>query len=207
MSGGEVKTTIEVRRLRRSELPVDTLALARYLIGKTVVRKDRSGRLVGRIVETEAYSIGDASGHAFRGRTKSNNSLFLERGYAYIYLNYGLSYMLNVSSERPDIGGGVLIRALDPIEGIDRMKKRRGTDRLVDLTRGPGRLTQALDIDMRCDGLDLCSSDALWLGAAIRRRGSIGTSIRIGITREMHRPHRFYERGSPFVSGPKRLIP
>ena len=194
-------------RLTRAELPPDTLTLARYLIGKTVVRMLAGARLSGRIVETEAYTVGDASGHAFRGRTASNQSLFLKRGHAYIYLNYGLSFMLNVSSEEPGIGGGVLIRALEPLEGIEQMMARRRTERLLDLTRGPGRLAQALGIDRSCDGIDLCRSAQLWLGTAVKRRRSIGMSVRIGITKEAARPHRFYERGNPFVSGPKWLSP
>ena len=92
------------RSLARSELPIDTVSLARYLIGKVLVRELPEGVASGRIVETEAYVVGDAAGHAYRGMTRRNRSLFLERGHAYIYLAYGSSYMLNVSSEMPGIG-------------------------------------------------------------------------------------------------------
>jgi len=194
-----------IRRLRRSELPSDTIELARYLIGKTLVHKLSRVRLSGRIVETEAYTVGDAAGHAFRGETPSIRSLFLPRGYAYVYFTYGSSFMMNVSSEEAGVGAGVLVRALEPLEGIGFMERRRGTHRLLDLARGPGRLAQAMDIDRRYDGVDLCSAETLWLGSAVRRAGRIGASIRIGITRDVHRIHRFYECGSPFVSGPKRL--
>src|SRR5580704_15784337 len=88
-----------LRRLRRAELPVDAVKLARYLIGKVVVHDVPAGRLSGRIVETEAYPIGDAAGHAFRGKTTRNRSLFLRRGHAYVYFVYGSSFMLNVTSE------------------------------------------------------------------------------------------------------------
>src|SRR5258707_13067189 len=98
--------------LALSELPIDTVALARYLIGKVLVRELPEGVAGGRIVETEAYVVGDAAGHAYRGMTRRNRSLFLERGRAYVYLAYGSSYMLNVSSEMPGIGAGVLFRAL-----------------------------------------------------------------------------------------------
>lgn len=108
--------------LARSELPIDTVSLARYLIGKVLVRELPEGVASGRIVETEAYVVGDAAGHAYRGMTRRNRSLFLERGHAYIYLAYGSSYMLNVSSEMPGIGAGVLIRALEPLEGIRIMQ-------------------------------------------------------------------------------------
>jgi DNA-3-methyladenine glycosylase len=194
-----------VRRLRRAELPVDAAKLARYLIGKTLVRELPAGRLSGRIVEVEAYVPGDAAAHSFRGQTPSNRSLFLKRGHAYVYFAYGSSFMMNVSAETAGVGGGVLIRALEPLEGIDLMKRHRGTDRLLDLTRGPGRLASAMKIDKRLDGMDLCSAGPIWLGAAVRPAGEIGESVRIGITREVNRLLRFYERGNPFVSGPKRL--
>src|SRR3984957_9856171 len=114
--------------LARSELPTDTVSLARYLIGKILVRELPEGDASGRIVETEAYAVGDAAGHAYRGRTRRNRSLFLERGHAYIYLAYGSSYMLNVSSELPGIGAGVLIRALEPLEGIPIMRLNRNIE-------------------------------------------------------------------------------
>ena len=197
--------THRIRRLRRAQLPVDTAEMARYLIGKVVVHDLPAGRLSGRIVETEAYVIGDAAGHAFRGETRRNRSLFLKRGHAYVYFVYGTWYMLNVSSEEPGTGAGVLIRALQPLEGAALMGRRRGTTRLLDLARGPGRLAAAMGIDRRHDGVDLCSGGALWLGAVTQRPGPIGRSVRIGLTREAARLLRFYERGNPFVSGPKRL--
>jgi DNA-3-methyladenine glycosylase len=194
-----------IRRLHRSDLPVDTVKLARYLIGKTLVLDLPRGRLSGRIVETEAYAVGDAAGHAFTGETPSRRSLFLRHGHAYVYFTYGSSFMMNVSSEEPGVGAGVLLRALEPLEGVPFMERRRSTRRLLDLTRGPGRLAQAMSINKRFDGVDLCAGGKLWLGSAIRRAGPIGASVRIGITRDVHLLYRFYERGSPFVSGPKRL--
>ena len=191
--------------LARSELPVDTAALARFLIGKLLVRKLPEGVVSGRIVETEAYVIGDAAGHAYGGMTARNRSLFLERGHAYVYLVYGVSYMLNVSSEAPGIGAGVLIRALEPLEGVMIMARNRGTERLRDLARGPGRLAAALSIDRSLDGLDLCEKGPLWLGCDDREPGKIGKSVRIGISRDAERTLRFYLRSSPFVSGPKSL--
>jgi DNA-3-methyladenine glycosylase len=205
MRKSPAQSRLSIQPLRRSELPTDTLKLARYLIGKTLVRELPRGRLSGRIVETEAYPVGDAAGHAFRGETPSIRSLFLPCGYAYVYFTYGSSFMMNVSSEEEGVGAGVLLRALEPLEGIGFMERRRGTDRLLDLARGPGRLAQAMDIDKKLDGIDLCARGKLWLGNAIERPRRIGSSIRIGITRDVHRLHRFYEQGSPFVSGPKRL--
>ena len=194
-----------IHHLRRSELPLNTEALARFLIGKTLVHDLPRGRLTGRIVETEAYVRGDAAAHSFRGQTPRNRSLFLERGRAYVYFTYGNHFMLNVSGGREGIGEGVLLRALEPLEGLEQMMRRRGTRNIHDLARGPGRLAEAFGIDKRLDGMNLCAPGPLWLGTAVRRTGPIGTSIRIGITKEIHRPLRFYERGSPFVSGLKRL--
>jgi DNA-3-methyladenine glycosylase len=191
--------------LARAELPTDTASLARYLIGKLLVRALPEGTVSGRIVETEAYVVGDAAGHAYRGMTRRNRALFLERGHAYVYLAYGISYMLNVSSETPGIGAGVLIRALEPLAGIPIMQANRGTERLRDLARGPGRLAAALRIDRRLDGIDLCQAGPLWLGRDSYETGEVGQSIRIGITRDTDRPLRFYLRGSPFVSGPRSL--
>jgi len=196
---------LHIRRLRRSELPAGTMELARYLIGKTLVHDLPRVRVAGRIVETEAYPVGDAAGHAFTGLTPSRRSLFLPHGHAYVYFTYGSCFMMNVSSEEVGTGAGVLVRAVEPLEGIRFMQWRRGTTRLQDLTRGPGRLAQAMDINNRYDGLNLCAGGKLWLGAAVRPTGPIGATIRIGITRDVHRLYRFYERGSPFVSGPKSL--
>ena len=191
--------------LARAELPTDTVSLARYLIGKTVVRRLPEGVVSGRIVETEAYIVGDAAGHAYRGMTPRNRSLFLERGHAYVYVAYGTSDMLNVSSEKPGTGAGVLIRALEPLEGIPIMRHNRGIERLRDLARGPGRLTAALRIDRSLDGLDLCREGPLWLGRGDHEPGEIGQSIRIGVSRDANRLLRFYLRDSPFVSGPGSL--
>jgi DNA-3-methyladenine glycosylase len=200
-----VEAPHRIRRLRRSELPTDTLELAKYLIGKTLVHDLPRLRLAGRIVETEAYPVGDKAAHAFGGLTPSRRSLFLPHGHAYVYFTYGSCFMMNVSSEEAGTGAGVLVRGVEPLAGIRFMQGQRGTTRLLDLARGPGRLAQAMDINKRYDGVNLCAAGKLWLGAAIRPAGPIGVSIRIGITRDVHRLYRFYERGSPFVSGPKNL--
>ena len=194
-----------LRRLRRIELPVDTVALARFLIGRTLVRELPKTGIIGRIVETEAYLPNDAACHAFKGLTQRNRALFLEHGHAYVYFIYGNHFMLNVSGDKEGVGAGVLLRALEPLDGVELMKKRRGKVRPQDLARGPGRLAAALRVNRQLDGLDLCAAGPLWLGEAVRPVGRIGRSVRIGITRDAHRPLRFYERGNPFVSGPKRL--
>lgn len=193
------------RVLDRAELPVDTAQLARFLIGKKLVRMLSEGVASGCIVETEAYGIGDPAGHAYGGMTARNRTLFLERGHAYVYLAYGSSFMLNVSSETTGVGAGVLIRAVEPTEGIALMQRNRGTGRLRDLTRGPGRLCMALEIDRRLDGIDLCQTGPLWLESAGQVSGAIGQSKRIGITRAAERPLRFFLLGNQFISGPRAL--
>jgi len=200
---GEIAATVaRLRVLDRAELPADTAELACFLIGKMLVRVLAEGVASGRIVETEAYSIGDAAGHAYRGITRRNRALFLERGHAYVYLAYGTSFMLNVSSETQGVGAGVLIRAIEPTDGMTIMARNRGTERVRDLARGPGRLCAALGIDRRLDGIDLCQAGPLWIGTDGRGSDEIGQSKRIGITRAADSPLRFYVRSNRFVSGP-----
>jgi DNA-3-methyladenine glycosylase len=202
------KSTLKlfVRRLRRRELPSDTIELSRFLIGKIVARESPEGRLSGRIVETEAYPPGDPAGHHFRGPTPRIRSMYLAQGHAYIFFNYGAHFMLNVVSEPKGTAAAILIRALEPLQGVERMKRHRKTDRLLDLTSGPGKLAAALQIDRRHDGVDLCAPGELWLGLSNLPTGRIGTSVRIGITRAADRPLRYFELGNPFVSGPKHLL-
>jgi DNA-3-methyladenine glycosylase len=202
-------TTADSRPARsaiaRRELPIDTVELARWLIGKGLFHESPEGLTSGRIVETEAYLVGDAASHAFRGLSRRNGAMFLDRGHAYVYFIYGTWFCMNVSSEAKGVGAAVLLRALEPIVGTDLMAKRRGTSAIRDLTRGPGRLAQAMGLDMRHDGVDLCGGGALRLAHVDNPLAAIGESKRIGITKEADRVLRFYERGSAFVSGPKRL--
>jgi DNA-3-methyladenine glycosylase len=198
-----------IDRLSRADLPKSTIALARYLIGKTLVHDTRRGRIAGRIVETEAYLVGDAASHGFRGMTERNRPLFLERGHSYVYFIYGNHFMLNISGNRDGVGEGVLFRAAEPIEGIELMRRNRAlpsSARLEDLARGPGRLAEAFAIDRSVDAIDMVDGkSALWLGAAVRKRGALGESVRIGITKEAERVLRFFERNSKFVSGTRKL--
>ncbi|KAI94855.1 3-methyladenine DNA glycosylase [Rhodomicrobium udaipurense JA643] len=193
------------RPLSRDELPARTADLARFLIGKLVLRALPDGFAVARIVETEAYLADDAACHAFRGPTPRNRSMFGPPGHAYVYRAYGVCWMLNVTNAAVGIGEAVLIRAAEPVAGLDAMKRHRGEVPTRDLLRGPGRLASALAIDRSHDGADLCALGALWLGADGSAGGDIGTSTRIGITRDAHLPLRFYLKGSRFVSGPAAL--
>jgi len=197
---------LNIRRVRRSELPVATVKLARFLIGKIIVHDLPEGRLSGRIVETEAYPPGDPAGHHFRGPTPRIRSMYLTRGHVYVFFNYGAHFMLNVVSEPAGVAAAILIRAVEPLQGLAIMQRHRQTTRLVDLTSGPGRLAAAFRIDRRHDGVDLCAPGELWLGQTDLPVGRIGKSVRIGITHAAEKLLRFYERGNPFVSGPKRLL-
>lgn len=201
------ESTALPRPISRSEYPAGTVVQARWLLGKLVVRRTAAGVMIGRIVETEAYLHNDAAAHSFRGMTPRNRALFLEKGHAYVYIAYSVSMMLNVSAGKDGVGTGVLIRGLEPISGISLMQKNRGLATLRGLTRGPGRLAQALGIDLGLQGLDLCRRGPLWLGSDGRKIGIIGKSKRIGITKNPDPLLRFYVKGNPFVSGPRALSP
>ena len=139
-------------------LPIRSRLARASLLGKVVVREFDGAVLRGRIVETEAYLPHDPACHAYRGMTQRNRSLFLERGHSYVYLCYGISQMLNVSSESRGIGAGVLLRALEPLHGMEHMQCKPKASKLVDLARGPGRLTAAFKVDRRHDGLEPLSA-------------------------------------------------
>ena len=189
-------------RISRRALPVATVALARFLIGKHLVHRTTAGRIAGRIVETEAYPPGDPTGYARPGLTTSNAPLFAVRGTAYVRMVYGACLTLNLASEPEGVGAAVLIRALEPTEGIARMLVNRPRSRLRDLARGPGRVCEALGIGRELTGIDLCSSPVLWLERTPGVAADIQVATRIGLSRDQHRRLRFIERGSPFVSVP-----
>jgi DNA-3-methyladenine glycosylase len=188
-------------RLTRRALPTSTVELARYLIGKILVHAVPRGRMSGRIVETEAYPPGDPTAYHRPGLTTSNAPLFAERGHAYVRMVYGTCFNLNLAAERAGTGGSVLIRALEPLEGVALMKENYPTVKEAALTRGPGRLCAALGIGPELSGTDLATSERLWLerGGA---PASVQVSTRIGLSRDQHRRLRFLERGSRYVSVP-----
>lgn len=164
--------------------------------------------LIGRIVETEAYVMDDPASHAYRGMTARNRSMFGLHAHAYVYRIYGTSWCLNVSSEAPGIGAAALVRALEPLAGLESMRRRRGRDGLRDdeLARGPGNLCRAFGIGPELDGIDLDTDPRL----ALADDGTtlpVGRSVRIGLTRAAERELRFYARGSRAVSGRRALSP
>jgi DNA-3-methyladenine glycosylase len=188
----------------------DPVTLARRLLGQRLVRVVGGIRLAGIIVETEAYlGAQDRAAHTFGGRrTPRNEAMYLEGGHAYVYFTYGMHHCLNVVCGRVDEGVAVLLRAVEPVEGVEAMRtwrKRAPTDR--DLCAGPGRLCEALRIDRTLNGIDLRTSRDLFIEQVRSRAISsklIGRSSRIGVSYAgewAQRPLRFFIRGNPHVSG------
>lgn len=196
-----------IRPLDRAFFNRDPRPVSRALLGKVLVREGLS-RLVGRIVEVEAYpGEEDPAAHSAAGKTARNAVLFGPPGYAYIYFIYGNHYCLNVSCEPDGRAGGVLFRALEPIAGITEMAKARGIaiqdpGDLVKLTNGPGRLCEAFAITRaRDNGADLTSSTSrLWIGDDGYAAKDIQTTPRIGITKATEMPLRYVLAASPFLS-------
>ncbi len=195
-------------RLGRARLPAGTFDLARALIGAILVRRLDDGTIVaGRIVETEAYGLDDPSSHAFRGPTRRNRSMFLRHAHVYVYLIYGTSYCLNIATEGEGLGAAILVRAVEPLTGLDRMRSLRGRAGVRDyeLARGPGNLCRAFGIGPDLDGADLDVDERIWIAPG--EPLATGTSVRIGLTKAADFPHRYYARGSRSVSGPRSLSP
>ena len=161
---------------------------------------DRGRRLSGTIVETEAYrGNGDPASHAYSGRTNRNAVMFGEAGHAYVYFTMGMHYCLNVTTESPGSPGAVLLRAIEPVEGVRWMLKNRGLNTAVHVSDGPAKLTEALGIDRRLNGEDLINSKILFIERGTRPK-RIGRSGRVGITVATERRWRYFVAGSSFVS-------
>lgn len=178
-------------------------SVARDLLGKVLVRRVGSRSLAGRIVETEAYSSDDPASHAFRGRTERNRALFGEVGYAYIYQTHGRNFCLNVVAKKGKPAGGVLIRALEPLEGIDLMRRSRPGAGPRGLTSGPGNLTKAMRIDKRLYGADLTKEGPLFIGDDGAPKPKVRRTPRIGVTAAREKRWRFVVEGSAFITRPR----
>ncbi|MGC9397788.1 MAG: DNA-3-methyladenine glycosylase [Anaerolineae bacterium] len=183
-----------------------TLTVARELLNKRLVRRLGDQRLSGRIVEVEAYlGTDDAASHARFGKTKRNAAMFGPPGHAYVYLIYGLHHCLNVVTETVGRAAAILVRALEPEEGTEVQQQHRGGRPLKELTNGPGKLCQALSIDLSFDGADLCAPDAaLWIeDAPTLPDEALVATPRVNVTgdeRARSVPWRWYIRGTPWVS-------
>jgi DNA-3-methyladenine glycosylase len=176
----------------------DVVTVARELVGAVV----RHGPCAGVIVETEAYHESEPACHAFAGLTPRTRTLFGPPGRAYVYRSYGIHAMLNAVAEPEGIGAAALIRALEPLDGIELMRERRGLTRIEDLCSGPGKLTQALGIGLADNGCDLARGPVV-IEAGGPGAVELSVSERVGITRAVELPWRFSLRGSRFVSRPR----
>jgi DNA-3-methyladenine glycosylase len=191
---------VEYDPLPRAFYARDTVSVAKELLGKLLVRViDEKIVLSGMIVETEAYTSDDPASHAFKGISKRNMVMFGDVGYAYVYFIYGNHYCFNAVAKDPSMSAGaVLVRALQPIDGIDFMQKVRGDDRI---TSGPGRLTRALFIGKEHNGIDLTVKGPLYIAyyANIDKEYIVATK-RIGITKARDKPWRFIVKDNKYVS-------
>lgn len=188
--------------LPKSFFDKDTIDLAKDLLGVKLVHESRGGKTVGKIVETEAYLEDDPAAHTFNGKTESNRAMFGPPGHAYVYFIYGMYHCFNCTSNKKGRGEGILVRALEPISGIDLMKKRRNAEDESNLCSGPGKLTMAMDITKEEYGLDLTSKKSrlrLELSSEEQNFDIVETK-RIGISKAKELPHRFYIKSSPHVS-------
>jgi len=186
--------------LPRSFYARDTKKVAKDLLGKMLVTKLAKGTIKGKIVETEAYyGEGDPASHAFRGRTERAKIMWTTPGTAYVYLIYGMYYLFNIVTEKKGKAGAVLIRALEPQEGIGLMKKMRKTDEMKNLTNGPGKLTQAFAITSKEHRQDLISG-SLIIEEGIKEGFEITSAARIGVSAGGQAKLRFYIKGNEFVS-------
>lgn len=193
------------KKLPKEFFTGNTLAVAHDLIGKIICRKFGNKILKGMIVETEAYpGKNDPASHTFIGRTNRNAVMFEEGGLAYVYFTYGNHYCFNVVTGVKDKGCGVLIRGVEPLEGIDVMMKNRNTVDIYNLTNGPGKFAQAFAIGRDINGKDLRSDEIYITEPAVKNKPRIIKSKRIGIKKNTEKLYRFYMKENPFVSGVRR---
>lgn len=180
-------------------LQVSAEEAARRLLGCELERELDGRTIRVRIVETEAYDQADEASHTFRGRTQRNEAMFRSAGHLYVYFTYGMHHCCNVVCGPEGFGSGVLIRAVEPVEGIDIIEKRRGVSG-VNVTNGPGKICQALDIDRRLSGHDLAESPMRLIQKPELPDSSITIGPRIGISKAVHELRRFYVTDSRYVS-------
>ncbi len=181
--------------------------MAKSLLGCRLVRVADGQRLAGIIVETEAYrGRRDPASHAYRGKTARNGVMFGPAAHAYVYFTMGIHFCLNVTTEGEGTPGAVLLRAIEPAEGIEEMVANRGVADIHRLASGPGNLTRALRIDRSLNGEDMVESSRLFLEQG-KRIGSVGVSQRVGVSAGKSFMWRFYLKGSPCVSRGRPATP
>ncbi len=179
------------RKLGRDFYLRDTIDAAKAVLGKVLAHNTPEGLISGRIVESEAYLHDDPACHACRGMTPRNRTMFGEPGHAYVYFTYGNHHCLNFVTQPAGVAEAILIRALQPLEGVDLMRRNRRKDRLEDLCSGPGKLAQAMGIDLSLDGVDLMG-DRLFVVDEGLDPGLIVARPRIGIREAADKLWRFY---------------
>jgi DNA-3-methyladenine glycosylase len=187
---------VNLRPLPRRFYERDASEVARDLLGRLLVSDVDGVRMIGRVVEAEAYGRDDPGSHAYRGLKRRNASMFGPAGRAYVYISHGIHHCLNVVCLAPT---AVLLRAIEPLVGLERMAERRGLDEPSLLCAGPGRLCQALGITLAEDGIPVTRRERLWMAAGEPVEDAAVT-LRIGMSDEVNRPWRFVERGSRFAS-------
>jgi len=195
------------KKLPREFYLNDTLSVARNLLGKTFVRKIGNHLLAGKIVETEAY-IGaiDESAHSYKGKTKRNSVMFGEGGHLYVYFTYGMYFCANVVTEKAETGNAVLLRAMEPLEGIEtfarnRFGKNEVTEReKINLLNGPAKICMGFEINKNENGTDLLGDEIFILDAPTVDKGNISVSERIGISKSKELPWRFFITDNKYVS-------
>jgi DNA-3-methyladenine glycosylase len=186
-------------KLEREFYSKDTKEVAREILGKILVRKTEEGILKGKIVEVEAYlGLDDPGAIGFRRTKNIPQALLMPAGFTFVYFTYGNHWMLNVNAKTGKLGA-VLIRALEPLEGTEIMKKNRGISDTRNLTNGPGKLTKAFGIDKRHNGLDL-TKDELFIEDSSHERVEVVKSTRVGLSKGKSKMLRFYIRNNRFVS-------
>jgi len=194
-----------LKKLPRSFYTRSPLLVAQDLLGKILVRKIGKHVFSGKIVEVEAYRGElDPASHAYRGKTKRNEVMFREGGFLYVYFTYGMHFCANVVTGKANKGEAVLIRALEPIEGIEDMKRNRNMppdkEPMYSLTNGPAKLCQALDIDGGNNGTDLLGEEIFLTEGKSLLKSATGTSTRVGISRGKEKKWRFFIKGNAWVS-------
>ncbi len=190
---------LDCRPLPRKFYLQDTVEAARSILGRVLVHRAPEGIIAGRIVEAEAYTSDDPSCHACKGMTKRNAPMFGPPGHAYVYFTYGMYHCFNAVTAPEGVGEAVLIRAAEPLEGIDLMIDKRGTDVLTNLASGPGKLCMAFGLGKAQNTLDLTGSDLMIVDDGFVP-GEIVTATRVGIRLAADYPWRFYLKGNPHVS-------
>jgi DNA-3-methyladenine glycosylase len=198
------------KRFPRAFFRQPSTIVAKDILGAYLHRVLDGEELIGKIVETEAYCVGDEACHAFRGKTPRNAVMFGEGGFSYIYFTYGMHHCFNITANEEGVAEAVLVRAIEPVKGMETMRMLRAKAiRDRDITNGPGKLCQAMSLSRNENGIDLIESDMLFLtrGESPIPANHIGVSTRIGINVAQEHLWRFYITGNEYVSRTKPSVP